>query len=116
MPFWLFWINQGDFTNTPQLGIQLLVTIREKKKKPKKGGFFPLTLPLAAKFCESLGVGSWVLTNQLNQQTITHSSFLLSVSAKALEKGAHLQANLFCKMVEVPWGFFTLCMGGEEEV
>lgn len=59
IPLWLFWMNQGDFANVPQSGIQLLVTIRgKKKKKPKKAFFFSLTLPLAAKFCESQGVGS----------------------------------------------------------
>lgn len=42
IPLWLFWMNQGDFANIPQLAIQLLVTIREKEKKPKKVLFFPL--------------------------------------------------------------------------
>lgn len=41
IPLWLFWMNQGDFANIPQLAIQLLVTIREKEKKPKKVLFFP---------------------------------------------------------------------------
>lgn len=57
IPLWLFRMNQGDFADLPQLGTQLLVTITEEEKKPKKA-FSSLTLPLAAKFCESQGVGS----------------------------------------------------------
>lgn len=56
IPLWLFWMNQGDFANIPQLAIQLLVTLRKKKSQKKR--FFSLTLPLAAKFTESQGVGS----------------------------------------------------------
>lgn len=41
-PLWLFWMNQGNFVSVPQLGVQLLVTIREKGKKTKKALFFCL--------------------------------------------------------------------------
>lgn len=77
-------MNQRNFANFPQLGTQLLVTITREGKA--KTAYFFYSLPIPAKFCESQGVGSQILTDQFNKQTITHSSFLSILNPKALEK------------------------------